>query len=80
MAIIPPEDARSAYMAVNGLAYNVGSIVISLFVTMSAYLPPFWMSVAIFFVGTIGFGFFVMILPKLDERKQEAEQAYQTVS
>ncbi|MGV3489481.1 MAG: MDR family MFS transporter [Tuberibacillus sp.] len=80
LAAIPPDDARSAYMAVSGLSYNVGSLVISLFVSMSALLAPPWMSMAIFMVGALGIALYLVILPKLEERKSEAEKSYPTVS
>ncbi|MGV3489482.1 MAG: MDR family MFS transporter [Tuberibacillus sp.] len=80
MAAIPPEDARSSYMAVNGLSFNGASLITSLFVSISAFLTPLWVSMAIFIVGALGIVIFVLIAPQLDAKKSETEKAYKTVS
>jgi len=80
MAAIPPEDARSSYMAVSGLNFNGASLITSLFVTISAFLSPLWMSIAILGVGAMGIFIYVSILPQLESRKAEAEKAFKSVS
>ena len=69
MALIPPDNARSSYMAVSGLVWNGATLITSLFVSLSAYLPPFWMSAAIFVVGLLGILFYVLALPMLEARQ-----------
>jgi MFS transporter, DHA1 family, multidrug resistance protein B len=80
LSVIPPEDARSSYMAVNGLVWNGSSFITSVFVTMSAFLAPLWMSIAIFIVGALGVAFYVAVLPQLEERKIKVEKEFKTVS
>lgn len=76
MALIPPDDARSSYMAASGLVWNGATLITSLFVSLSAYLSPFWMSAAIFVVGLLGILFYVLALPMLEAR--QASQGHPT--
>jgi len=69
MAAIPPEDARSSYMALSGLVFNGSSFITSLFVMLSAFLSPQWMSIGITGVGLLGVLIYALILPQLEERK-----------
>lgn len=69
MALIPPDDARSSYMAVSGLDWNGAALITSLFISLSAYLSPFWMSAAIFALGFLGILFYVLALPMLEARQ-----------
>jgi DHA1 family multidrug resistance protein B-like MFS transporter len=73
MAAIPPEDARSSYMALSGLVFNGSSFITSLFVTLSAFLSPLWMSIGITGVGLLGVAIYALILPQLEARKVHIE-------
>jgi DHA1 family multidrug resistance protein B-like MFS transporter len=80
MAAIPPEDARSSYMALSGLVFNGSSFITSLFVTLSAFLSPLWMSIGITGVGLLGVLIYALILPRLEERKTEMENGLSPAS
>jgi MFS transporter, DHA1 family, multidrug resistance protein B len=73
MAAIPPEDARSSYMALSGLVFNGSSFITSLFVTLSAFLSPLWMSIGITGVGLLGVAIYALVLPQLEARKVNME-------
>jgi DHA1 family multidrug resistance protein B-like MFS transporter len=75
LASIPPDDARSSYMALNGLTFNGAMLISSLFVTLSAFLPSFWMSILTLIVGMTGVGILARIIPELEERKAIREQS-----
>ncbi|WP_077622786.1 MDR family MFS transporter [Sediminibacillus massiliensis] len=73
MAAIPPDDARSSYMAFNNLKFNLGMLISSLTVTISAFLSTMLMALIITFVGFAGTLLYYLIAPKLDVRKGKAE-------
>ena len=68
MANLPPEHARSSYLAVNGLTYNVASLICSLTITLSAYLSDLATSIFITGIGVAGVLIFIRIIPALDRR------------
>ncbi|PLT27734.1 MFS transporter [Peribacillus deserti] len=72
MASLPPEHARSSYMAVAGLTFNVAMLICSLTVTLSAFLSSFAISIFITGIGVIGILIFILILPELDGRTKAA--------
>jgi DHA1 family multidrug resistance protein B-like MFS transporter len=76
LAAIPPGNARSSYMALNGLTFNGSMLVASTFVTLSAFLSTFWMTVCTFIIGTVGVLLMVYILPELEERRQADEDTH----
>ncbi|MGM7700696.1 MDR family MFS transporter [Pseudalkalibacillus sp. Hm43] len=73
MASIPPDDARSSYMAFNGLKFNLSMLISSVTVTLGAFLPSVVMTVLITSIGLVGTMIYFMITPGLDERKSEVE-------
>ncbi|MRH43500.1 MFS transporter [Aquibacillus halophilus] len=73
MAAIPPDDARSAYMAFNGLKFNLGMLIASITITISSYLSSIVMSIIITVIGLLGTWIYFVITPELDERKAKAE-------
>ncbi|MCT2537695.1 MFS transporter [Aquibacillus koreensis] len=73
MAAIPPDDARSAYMAFNGLKFNLGMLIASITVTLSSYLSTLLMTIIITSIGLIGTWIYFVITPDLDKRKAETE-------
>ncbi|WP_349409850.1 MFS transporter [Pseudalkalibacillus sp. SCS-8] len=73
MAAIPPDDARSSYMAFSGLQYNLAMLVASVTVTVGAVLPSLVMTIIITFIGLIGTSIYFFITPRLDERKALSE-------
>ncbi len=68
MANLPPEHARSSYLAVNGLTYNVSNLICSLTITLSAYLSDLATSIFITGIGVAGIIIFIKIVPALDRR------------
>ncbi|MDL4843099.1 MDR family MFS transporter [Aquibacillus rhizosphaerae] len=73
MAAIPPDDARSSYMAFNGLKFNLGMLIASVTVTVGSFLSSLTMSIIITCVGLMGTWIYFVITPQLDRRKAEAE-------
>lgn len=67
-AAIPPDDARSTYMAINGLKYNIAMLITSLTITLSTYLSALTMAIIITSIGLIGTLLYFVIIPKLEER------------
>ena len=68
LANLPPEHARSSYLAVNGLTYNIGNLICSITITLSAYLPKLGTSAFMAIIGFLGVIIFARIIPALDER------------
>ncbi|PFG12094.1 MDR family MFS transporter [Bacillus sp. es.036] len=73
MAAIPPDDARSSYMAFGGLKFNLSMLVASVTVSLGAVFSSMLMAIVITSIGLIGTLIFFMISPELDARKQQAE-------
>ncbi|MGE6204422.1 MDR family MFS transporter [Guptibacillus hwajinpoensis] len=73
MAAIPPDDARSSYMAFGGLKFNFSMLVASVTVSLGAVFSSMLMAIVITSIGLIGTLIFFMISPELDERKEQAE-------
>ncbi|MTT31898.1 MFS transporter [Terrilactibacillus sp. BCM23-1] len=67
-AAIPPDDARSTYMAINGLKYNIAMLITSLTITLSTYLSALSMAIIITSIGLIGTLLYFIIIPKLEAR------------
>ncbi|MDQ0218785.1 MFS transporter [Peribacillus cavernae] len=68
---IPPDHARSAYMAINGLKYNLSMLIASLTVTVGSFLSSLTMAILITVVGLTGTFIYLLITPTLDRRKHE---------
>ncbi|MCA0173853.1 MDR family MFS transporter [Bacillus sp. RAR_GA_16] len=73
MAAIPPDDARSSYMAFGGLKFNLSMLVASVTVSLGAIFSSLLMAIVITSIGLIGTLIFFMISPELDARKEQAE-------
>ncbi|WP_273853099.1 MDR family MFS transporter [Guptibacillus spartinae] len=73
MAAIPPDDARSSYMAFGGLKFNLSMLVASVTVSLGAIFSSMLMAIVITSIGLIGTLIFFMISPELDARKEQAE-------
>lgn len=73
MASIPPDDARSSYMAFNGLKFNLSMLISSVTVTLGAILPSIVMAILITGIGLIGTLIYHIISPGLDERKESVD-------
>ncbi|WP_257348746.1 MDR family MFS transporter [Pseudalkalibacillus decolorationis] len=73
MASIPPDDARSSYMAFNGLKFNLSMLIASVTVTLGAILPSSVMAIFITLTGLAGTLIYYLIAPQLDVRKNEIE-------
>lgn len=70
MANLPPEHARSSYLAVNGLTFNLSMLICSITVSISAFLSNFATTAFMTMLGLIGVLIFIRIIPALDERMQ----------
>jgi MFS transporter, DHA1 family, multidrug resistance protein B len=79
MASIPPDNARSSYMAVLGLKFNISLLIASLTITISAYIPSLLTSIFIFIVGLSGTTIYYFITPNLDQRKSADIIRYENV-
>ncbi len=75
LASIPPDNARSTYMAINGLTFNGAMLISSLFVTLSAFLPSIWMTILNLAVGTAGVLIYASIIPGLEGRHHQEQSA-----
>lgn len=73
MAAIPPDDARSSYMAFNGLKFNLSMLIASITVTLGAILPSNIMAGIILSIGLTGTVLLKIISPELDRRKEVAD-------
>ncbi|WP_341357952.1 MFS transporter [Rossellomorea sp. y25] len=73
MAAIPPDDARSSYMAFNGLKFNLSMLIASVTVTLGAILPSSIMAGIILAIGLVGTLILKIISPELDRRKEGVE-------
>ncbi|MFY4776383.1 MDR family MFS transporter [Metabacillus sp. RGM 3146] len=74
MANLPSADARSSYMAVAGLTFNLAMLICSVTVTLSAFLSSFSSTVFITLIGVIGIILYYRILPDLTIRTSASEQ------
>ncbi len=68
MAELPPDHARSSYMAVAGLTFNLAMLICSITVTISAYCSSLVVSIFITLIGLTGILIFYKISPELDKR------------
>ncbi|MEO2075098.1 MAG: MFS transporter [Bacillus sp. (in: firmicutes)] len=68
MAELPPEHARSSYMAVSGLTFNLAMLICSITVTLSSFLSKMGTTLFISSMGVIGILLFYRIVPALDQR------------
>ena len=73
MSTLPPDDARSSYMAFGNFRFNLSMLVASLTVSAGAFFSSFAMAVAITCIGLAGSLIYLIISPSLDSRKQAAE-------
>ncbi|MYL65022.1 MFS transporter [Bacillus hwajinpoensis] len=73
MAAIPPDDARSSYMAFGGLKFNLSMLVASVTVSLGAVFSSMLMAIVITSIGLIGTLIFFIISPELDARKEQAQ-------
>ncbi|MGP4082589.1 MDR family MFS transporter [Pseudalkalibacillus sp. R45] len=73
MASIPPKDARSSYMAFDGLKYNLAMFIVSITVTLGAILPTVVMAILITAIGLTGTLIYFFISPGLDARKEDGK-------
>ncbi|OCA86064.1 MFS transporter [Bacillus sp. FJAT-27225] len=73
MAELPPENARSSYMAVSSMSYNMTMLVCSVTVTVSAFLSSFGTTIFITGIGLAGVAILYWILPALDQRTKKTQ-------
>lgn len=71
LASLPPDDARSSYMALNGLTFNLAMLISSVTVSISAFFSTAVMASLITGIGVIGVIIYLFTLPGLEERVQQ---------
>lgn len=69
MAALPPDHARSTYMAFGGLRFNLAMLIASVTVTLGAFLNPATMALLITIMGLIGAFIYLSLVPGLNKRK-----------
>ena len=72
MAALPPDHARSSYMAFGGLKFNLSMLIAALTVSIGAFVPSAIMAIFITVVGLAGTLIYMIISPKLNDRKKSA--------
>lgn len=65
-----PDSDRAAYMAADGLSYNVAALLGSIGLTIGAFLPSYVMAVLYVLMGLAALVFFRMSLRKTEEQHQ----------
>lgn len=70
---IAPVQARSSYMAINGMTYQVARVLASLGVLLGGMLSPIQMGIVAFFVGSSGILLYKFMMPKLNIRRSESQ-------
>lgn len=67
-ASLPPEHARSSYLAVSSLKHNLTLLICSVTVFISTYVPDIVTTLLITLTGTAGIFMFMRIMPAFDQR------------
>lgn len=70
---IAPHNARSSYIAVNGLTFSGSRIMASLAVMLGAVSPSWVMALLSMASGLLGYVLFQSIVPAVHERRSQAE-------
>ncbi|MFS1513081.1 MDR family MFS transporter [Chengkuizengella sp. SCS-71B] len=68
MAALPPDDARSSYMAIKGMSFNLSMLISSIVVALGAFLPSFVMAIIITCIGLLGTSIYYFIFDKVQLR------------
>lgn len=76
MASLPPDDARSSYMALGGLTFNLAMLIASVTVSISALFSSIVMAFLITGMGLIGIVIYLLILPGLEKRVEQHVTAH----
>ncbi|MDP5276501.1 MDR family MFS transporter [Chengkuizengella axinellae] len=71
IASLPPDDARSSYMAIKGMTFHLSMLVSSTLVTISAFLSSYVMAIIITCIGLVGTSIYYVIFPKVQLRIKE---------
>lgn len=74
MSHLPPSDARSSYMAIHGLTYNVSTLICSITITLSAFMNPLSTTIMITIIGLLGVVIYFMIGNQLESRVVKSSQ------
>lgn len=78
LASLPPNNARSKYMAVVEMQYNLAMVIVSLIVILQSFLPVKIVACIIFTLGFIATIIYVYILPKIEMKiKKEGDSTRQ---
>lgn len=73
LGILAPKDARSSYMAVNGLVFRGAMTVGAVGIIIGGWIPSWAMALSILASGLTGMTLFFLIMKGLDARKATAE-------
>lgn len=71
MSLLPRNTHRSSYMAVYGFKYNLATLVASLTITISHFLPPMIVTLIITVIGLIGTLIYLSLLTDLNKKKED---------
>lgn len=77
MASIPPDHARSSYLAVHGLEYNLSMVIASFTVTLGSFLSSLTMAILITAIGLTGTLIYAAIIPGLEKRRSKDDETLQ---
>lgn len=72
MAYIIPDHARSSYMAVRGITFQLSILLGGIGVAFVGIAPSWLMAAAIGAVGAVGFVMLLSVLPRIDRRRSGA--------
>ncbi|CAM4004182.1 MFS transporter [Cohnella lubricantis] len=75
LANLVPDGSRSAYMAVNGMSYQVSTMIAGLNVILGGFFSAWGMSALILVTGLIAMFIMMSILPKLEGRRLPLQAA-----
>lgn len=75
MAEIPPDDSRSAYMAVSGMIFRGAMTIAALSITLGSYISPLWMTAFFTLCAIVGFMLFKSTIPVLEQKREQLKRA-----
>jgi MFS transporter, DHA1 family, multidrug resistance protein B len=70
-AELPPENLRSAYMAVGGLVYNGAMIIAALSITLGSYISPLGMTTLFSVCAITGLILFKSTVPVIEKNREQ---------
>ncbi|MED4445714.1 MDR family MFS transporter [Bacillus thuringiensis] len=71
---LPPDDARSSYMAISGLSFNLMTLICSITISLSAFLSSLGTTIMITIIGLLGVVIYFVIGNQLEKRVFKSSQ------